>query len=204
VEDPQHEGYEEDQQYELKQRGVKDVFIACVDGLKGFPEAIEAVYPRTEVQLCIVHLVRASLGYVSWKHRKAMAIDLRTIYQAATEAEAAEQLRRLAEKWPSYPSISPIWQRNWERIVPFFHYPADIRKAIYTTNAVEALNRSLRKTIKTRGAFPNEESALKLLFLSLRQAAKKWTMPIHNWKGALNYFTVLWPDRMPSPERMLG
>jgi putative transposase len=189
---------------ELQQRGVKDILIACVDGLKGFPEAIEAVYPRTEVQLCIVHLVRASLAFVSWKHRKEIAGDLRAIYQAATEAEAAEQLRRLAEKWPSYPSISPIWQRNWERIVPFFHYPADIRKAIYTTNAVEALNRSLRKTIKTRGAFPNEESALKLLFLSLRQAAKKWTMPIHNWKGALNYFTVLWPDRMPSPERMLG
>jgi putative transposase len=189
---------------ELQQRGVQDIFIACVDGLKGFPEAIEAVYPRTEVQLCIVHLVRASLGYVSWKHRKEMAGDLRAIYQAATEAEAAEQLRCLAEKWTSYPSVSQIWQRNWERIVPLFHYPAEIRRAIYTTNAVEALNRSLRKTIKTRGAFPNEESALKLLFLSLRQAAKKWTMPIHNWRGALNYFTVLWPDRMPSPERMLG
>lgn len=189
---------------ELQQRGVKDIFIACVDGLKGFPEAIEAVYPRTEVQLCIVHLVRASLTYVSWKHRKEVAGDLRAIYQAPTEAAAAEQLRRVAEKWPSYPSASQIWQRNWERIAPFFHYPADIRRAIYTTNAVESLNRSLRKTIKTRGSFPNDESALKLLFLSLRQAAKKWTMPISNWKGALNYFTVLWPDRMPSPERMLG
>jgi putative transposase len=189
---------------ELQQRGVKDIFIACVDGLKGFPEAIEAVYPRTEVQLCIVHMVRASLNYVSWKHRKEMAGDLRTMYQAVTEAEASLQLRQLAEKWTNYPSVIQIWRRNWERISPMFHYPADIRKAIYTTNAVETLNRSLRKTIKTRGAFPNDESALKLLFLSLRQAAKKWTMPIHNWKTALNYFTVLWPDRMPSPERMLG
>jgi putative transposase len=189
---------------ELQNRGVKDIFIACVDGLKGFPEAIEAVYPQAEVQLCIVHLVRASLNYVPWKQRKQVAADLQLIYRAATAAEAEEQLQALTRKWEAYPSVSQVWRRNWERITPFFQYPPEIRKAIYTTNAVEALNRSLRKIIKTRGAFPNEESALKLLFLALRQAAKKWTMPVHNWREALNYFTVLWPERMPSPERMLG
>lgn len=189
---------------ELQNRGVKDIFIACVDGLKGFPEAIETVYPRAEVQLCIVHLVRASLNYVPWKQRKQVADDLALVYRAATAAEAEQQLEALTQKWQAYPSVSQVWRRNWERITPFFNYPPDIRKAIYTTNAVESLNRSLRKIIKTRGAFPNEESALKLLYLALRQASKKWTMPIHNWKNALNYFTVLWPERMPSPERMLG
>lgn len=189
---------------ELRNRGVQDIFIACVDGLKGFPEAIETVYPRAEVQLCIVHLVRASLNYVPWKQRKQAAADLQLIYRAATAAEAAQQLEAFTRKWETYPSVSQVWRRNWERITPFFNYPPDIRKAIYTTNVVESLNRSLRKIIKTRGAFPNEESALKLLFLALRQASKKWTMPIYNWTNARNYFTVLWPERMPSPERMLG
>jgi putative transposase len=186
---------------ELKHRGVKDIFIACVDGLKGFPEAIEALYPHTEVQLCIVHLVRASLNYVPWKHRKLVAADLRRIYRAATAEEAKQNLEEATLKWNAYPSLSQVWQRNWDRITPFFHYPADIRKAIYTTNSVEALHRSLRKIIKTRGAFPNEESALKLLFLAIRQASKKWTMPVQNWSQALNYFTVLWPERMPRPGR---
>ena len=187
---------------ELQSRGVKDILIACVDGLKGFPEAIEAVFPRTEVQLCIVHLVRASLNYVPWKQRKQVAADLRTIYQAGTATEAELALDHLAAKWDSsFPSVSQIWRRNWDRITPFFHYPAEIRRAIYTTNAVEALNRSLRKVIKTRGAFPNEDAALKLLFLALRAAEKKWTMPIRDWRAALNYFTVLWPDRMPALER---
>jgi putative transposase len=186
---------------ELKNRGVKDIFIACVDGLKGFPEAIEALYPHTEVQLCIVHLVRASLNYVPWKHRKMVAADLRRIYRAATAEEAKQNLEEVTLKWNAYPSLSQVWQRNWDRITPFFHYPADIRKAIYTTNSVEALHRSLRKIIKTRGAFPNEESALKLLFLAIRQASKKWTMPVQNWSQALNYFTVLWPERMPRPGR---
>jgi putative transposase len=189
---------------ELRNRGVQDIFIACVDGLKGFPEAIETVYPRAEVQLCIVHLVRASLNYVPWKQRKQAAADLQLIYRAATAAEAKQQLEAFTRKWEAYPSVSQVWRRNWERITPFFNYPPDIRKAIYTTNAVESLNRSLRKIIKTRGAFPNEESALKLLFLALRQASKKWTMPIYNWTNALNYFAVLWPERMPNPERMLG
>jgi len=186
---------------ELQNRGVQDIFIACVDGLRGFPEAIEAVYPRTEVQLCIVHLVRASLNYVPWKARKPVAADLQLIYRAGTAAEAEQQLAQLEDKWKAYPSVSQVWRRNWARITPFFNYPPDIRKAIYTTNSVESLNRSLRKIIKTRGGFPNEEAALKLLFLALRQAAKKWTMPIHHWREALNHFTILWPERMPALER---
>ena len=152
---------------ELQNRGVKDIFIACVDGLKGFPEAIEAVYPRTEVQLCIVHLVRASLNYVPWKLRKPVAADLQSIYRAATAAEAEQHLAELESKWKAYPSVSQVWRRNWARITPFFHYPPDIRAPIYTTNSVESLNRSLRKIIKTRGGFPNQEAALKLLFLAL-------------------------------------
>lgn len=190
---------------ELQNRGVKDIFIACVDGLKGFPEAIETVYPRTEVQLCIVHLVRASLNYVPWKARKEAAADLKTIYRAATAAEAEERLAEVEDKWGArYPPMCQIWRRNWERITPFFAYPPEIRKAIYTTNSVEAVHRSMRKVIKTRGSFPHEEAALKLLFLALRHAAKKWTMPIHNWRDALNRFTILWPERMPSTERIAG
>jgi putative transposase len=187
---------------ELQNRGVKDIFIACVDGLKGFPEAIEAVYPRTEVQLCIVHLVRASLNYVPWKLRKPVVTDLQLIYRAATAAEAEQHLQELEGKWKAYPSVSQVWRRNWARITPFFHYPPDIRRAIYTTNSVESLNRSLRKIIKTRGGFPHQEAALKLLFLALRQAAKKWTMPIHHWREALNHFIILWPERMPALERI--
>lgn len=186
---------------------MKDIFIACVDGLKGFPEAgIEAaVYPRTEVQLCIVHLVRASLHYVSWKMRKPVADDLKTIYRAATAEEAEDRLREVEQKWGrSYPSLGQVWRRNWERIIPFFAYPPEIRKAIYTTNSVESLHRSLRKVIKTRGSFPHQEAALKLLFLGLRQAAKRWTMPIHHWRDALNRFSILWPERMPSAERLAG
>jgi len=187
---------------ELKNRGVQDIFIACVDGLRGFPEAIETVYPKSEVQLCIVHLVRASLNYVPWKLRKSVAADLQSIYRAATVVEAEQQLAELEAKWKAYPSVSQVWRRNWPRITPFFHYPPDIRRAIYTTNSVESLNRSLRKIIKIRGGFPNEEAALKLLFLVLRQAAKKWTMPIQHWREALNHFTILWPERMPALDRV--
>ena len=187
---------------EIQARGVRDIFLSCVDGLKGFPEAIEAMYPRTEVQLCIVHLIRASLNYVPWKDRKAVAADLRKIYEAATATEAELQLTDFAAKWDkAYPMVSQVWRRNWTRVTPFFSYPMEIRKAIYTTNAIEALNRQLRKTLKTRGAFPTEDAALKLLFMALQQAQKKWTMPIHNWRAALNYFTILWPDRMPALER---
>src|ERR1700693_3778925 len=187
---------------ELQNRGVKDILVACVDGLKGFPEAIEAIYPRTEVQLCIVHLVRASLNYVPWKLRKPVAADLQSIYRAATASEAEQHLQELEGKWKAYPSVSQVWRRNWTRITPFFNYPADIRRAIYTTNSVESLNRSLRKIIKIRGGFPNEGAAMKLLFLALRQAAKKWTMPIHHWREASNHFMILWPERMPALERI--
>jgi putative transposase len=186
---------------ELRNRGVEDIFIACVDGLKGFPESIETVYPHTQVQLCIVHMVRHSLNYVSWKQRRTVAADLRSIYTAAT-AEAAElALQQFGDKWDiTHPTISQVWRRNWERITPFFAYPAEIRKVIYTTNAVESLNMSLRKIIKTRGSFPNEEAALRLLWLALRNHSKKWSF-VQDWRQALNRFQILWPERMPTLER---
>ena len=137
---------------DLKNRGVTDIFIACVDGLKGFPQAIETVFPQAQVQLCIVHLTRASLNYVHWKERKAVAADLKAIYRADTAVQAEQELQNLSEKWSSrYPAIEPIWRRNWERVIPFFAFPAEIRRIIYTTNAVESLNMSLRRIIKTRG-----------------------------------------------------
>jgi len=188
---------------DIQNRGVKDIYIACVDGLKGFPETIETVYPKTEVQLCIVHMVRASLGYVSWKQRKAVAGDLREIYQSATAFDADLKLDTFAKKWDGVcPMVSQTWRRNWERITPFFAYPAEIRKVIYTTNAIESLNMSLRKIIKMRGSFPNDEAAFKLLYLALRNAAKKWTMPVQNWREALNRFSILWPERVPAPEKV--
>jgi putative transposase len=186
---------------ELKNRGVQDIFIACVDGLKGFPEAIETAFPKTQVQLCIVHLVRASLQYVNWKLRKAVAADLRRIYKAPTAEAAADELERFAEKWDkSYPAISQIWRRHWPRITPFFAFPPDIRKVIYTTNAVESLNMTLRKVIKTRASFPSEEAAIKLLYLGLRNVARKWNS-VQNWREALNQFQILWPERMPAMDR---
>lgn len=186
---------------EMKNRGVQDVFIACIDGLKGFPEAIESVFPRTQVQLCIVHLVRQSLNYVSWKQRRKVAADLRPIYAAPTADEADRRLDEFAAKWDAtHPTISQVWRRNWERITPFFAFPADIRRVIYTTNAVESLNMSLRKIIKTRGSFPNEEAALRLLYLALRNHSKKWTF-VQGWREALNRFQIVWPDRMPALER---
>lgn len=186
---------------DLRNRGVEDIFVACVDGLKGFPEAVEAVYPQAQVQLCIVHLVRASLNYVSWKQRREAAQDLRPIYGAATVEEAEQNLEAFAAKWnPTHPTISQIWRRNWPRIIPFFAFPAEIRKVIYTTNAVESLNMTLRKRIKTRGSFPNEEAALKLIYLGLRNVAKNWSF-IQGWREALNRFQILWPERMPPIER---
>lgn len=147
-------------------------------------------------------MVRASLNYVNWKQRKEVAADLKRIYQSSTRAEAEEQLQDFAEKWDEiYPMVGQIWHRNWERITPFFAYPREIRKAIYTTNAIESLNMSLRKIIKMRGAFPTDEAALKLLYLALQNASKKWTMPIQNWSEALNRFAILWPERMPTMER---
>lgn len=184
---------------ELKNRGVKDIFIACVDGLKGFPEAIETIFPDTQVQLCLVHMVRHSLKYVSWKQRKEVAADLKEIYQAPTVEQAESQLERFEARWnDSHPSIGKSWRNNWERITPLFSYPPDIRKAIYTTNAIESVNMSLRKVTKTRGSFPNDDSMLKLLYLALRNISKKWTMPIRNWKAAMNQFMIIFENRMPT------
>jgi len=176
---------------ELKNRGVRDVLIACVDGLKGFPQAIESVFPETRVQLCIVHLVRASLNYVNWKERKQVAADLKLIYRAATEAQAEQELKEFTAKWGSkYQAIGRLWKENWARVIPFFEFPAEVRRVIYTTNAVESLHMSLRKIIKTRGSFPSEEAAMKLLYLALRNVIAKWET-IQHWKAALNHFQIL-------------
>ena len=189
---------------ELRNRGVQDVFIACVDGLKGFPEAIETVFPTTLVQLCIVHLVRNSLNYVPWKQRKNVAADLRAIYTAATAEAAEQELKGFREKWDKpYGPIGLMWQRHWDRIIPFFAFPPEIRKVMYTTNAVESLNMSLRKIIKTRGSFPSEQAALKLLYLALKNVVAKWQKQgVKHWKDALNQFAVLWEDRMRAVTRM--
>jgi putative transposase len=181
---------------DLKNRGVKDVLLACVDGLKGFPQAIESVFPQTQVQLCIVHLTRASLNYVSWKERKAVAQDLKAIYRADTVEIAEHELNNFSKKWDArYPTISLLWKRHWERVIPFFAYPLEIRRIVYTTNAVESLNMSLRKIIKTRGSFPSEEAALKLLYLALKNVIDKWEI-VQHWKAALSRFTILWEDRI--------
>jgi putative transposase len=186
---------------ELRNRGLLDVLIACVDGLKGFPEAIESVYPKTQVQLCIVHVVRNSLNYVGYKERKAVAADLKEIYGAPTASAAEGELKRFAEKWgQQYATIVALWQRNWERVIPFLAFPAEIRKIIYTTNTVESLNRSFRKIIKNRGAFPSEEAAIKLLYLAMRNAVAKWKS-VQDWKVALNQFTLLWEDRIRAAAR---
>lgn len=182
---------------ELKNRGVCDMFIACVDGLKGFPEAIESVYPKTQVQLCVVHMVRNSLKYVPWKDRKSVATDLKTIYTSANAEAAEESLEAFRKKWDEkYPTIADSWEAHWQGLIPFLSYPDYIRKAIYTTNAIESLHRSLRKVTKNRGSFPNDESAMKLLYLALNNISKKWTMPIRQWKQALNQFAILFPERL--------
>lgn len=183
---------------ELKNRGLEDIYIACIDGLTGFPEAIEAVFPQTQVQLCIVHLIRNSLKYVRWQQRKQVAAELKPIYQAATVAEAEDALASFAEQWDeTYPTISALWLRHWEHIIPFFEYPHDIRKVIYTTNAIESLNRSLRKVLKTKGCFPTQESVFKLMYLALNNIAKKWTRPLVHWKAALARFSITFPARFP-------
>ncbi len=183
---------------ELKNRGVNDIFIACCDGLTGFPQAIETVYPKAQVQLCIVHLVRNSLTYVSWKDRKQVARDLRAIYQATTAEQAETALDRFAERWDEqYPTISRQWRKNWDHLSPFFAFPQEIRKVIYTTNAIESMNRGLRKIIKTRGAFPTDEAARKLLYLALLNLSRRWTRPIANWTAAINQFVIMYEDRVP-------
>lgn len=183
---------------ELKNRGVQDIFIACVDGLKGFPEAIESVFPKTQVQLCVVHLVRNSLNYVGWKERKVVAADLRKIYTCVTREAAEQELERFTEKWDGkFAMIGQMWRRNWERVAVFFAYPEEIRRVIYTTNAIESVNMGLRKIIKTRGSFPNDEAALKLIYLALENISKKWTLPIRDWKAALNRFAIVFGERLP-------
>ena len=182
---------------ELKNRGVQDIFIASMDGLKGFPEAINAVFPKTQVQLCIVHMIRNSLKFVSYKDYKEVVIDLKKIYTALNEPEARKQLDLFDEKWSKkYPSIARSWIKNWANIAPFLTYPDAIRKIMYTTNMIESVNRCIRKITKNRTIFPHDEAVFKLVYLALRNLEKKWTTTIQNWKTALNQFHILFEDRL--------
>jgi putative transposase len=184
---------------DLKSRGLSDIFIACVDGLTGFPEAIRAAYPQTKVQLCIVHLVRAALKYVTDKDSREVAADLKAIYQAATVTEAEQALDRFAQKWDSkYPTISKQWRLRWAEIVAMFEFPPAIRKAIYTTNTIESVNGVIRKFTRNRKQYPSSDSAVKLIYLAIAEAARKWTMPIKGWKQALNHFAILFEGRLPA------
>jgi len=182
---------------ELQNRGVRDILIACVDGLKGFPDAINTAYPETHIQLCIVHMVRNSMKYVPWKDYKHVAADLKQIYQSATEEEALLALDQLSDTWDEkYPQISRSWRAHWHNLNTLFNYPEDIRKAIYTTNAIESLNSVIRKAIKKRKLFPTDDSAKKVIYLAIQDASKRWTMPIRNWKLALNRFMIEFEDRL--------
>lgn len=182
---------------ELKNRYVQDVLIFCCDGLTGFPAAIEAVYPNAKVQLCIVHLVRQSLRFVGWKERKAVADSLKQIYSATTAEEAEAELTSFSDRWnKQYPSISQIWLRHWANIIPFFGYPPEIRKVIYTTNAIESVNMTLRKVIKNKRVFPSDEAAFKQIYLALQNISKRWTLPIRNWRPALARFMIEFEGRV--------
>jgi len=186
---------------ELKSRGVGDILIAVVDGLTGFPDAIEAVFPKTLVQTCIIHLIRTSLAFVSWKDRRQVLPDIKAIYRAETAEAAADRLAEFEARWGGrYPAIAQVWQRAWDNVMPMFAFPPAIRKLIYTTNAVESLHRSLRKTIKTRGSFPNDEAAAKLLFLAIRNAGVRWRRPVE-WTAAMGQFAILFEDRFPASAR---
>jgi putative transposase len=183
---------------ELKNRGVQDILIACVDGLKGFPDAIETVFPKTQVQLCIIHMVRHSLKYVGWKERKAVAADLRTIYTASTVDAAEQSLEAFERKWaPRFPSIAKSWRANLTNLIPFYGYPPEIRKVIYTTNAIESMQASLRKMTRQPGAFPNAESVRKVMYLALQRISKNWQRPVLDWVAALNHFTMVFEGRIP-------
>jgi putative transposase len=183
---------------ELSNRGLRDILIAAVDGLPGFPEAIASVFPKTEVQLCVVHMVRNSLRYVPWKNRKAVVRDLRKICTAPTAEAAEAALSEFEEVWGAqYPLAAKSWRDRWENVIPFFGYPQPIRKVIYTTNAVESLNAQLRKVTKKRGAFPTDDSVRKVLYLAIIRAAKRWSMPIQDWPAALNYFSIVFEGRVP-------
>jgi len=179
----------------LKNRGMRDAFIICTDGLKGFPEAIEAVFPQALVQTCIVHLIRNSLQFVNWKERKAVAADLKPIYRAVTAEMAELALAEFRTKYPKHQVVADVWERNWQRVIPFFEFPEEIRKIVYTTNAVESLHMTLRKVTKNRGSFPTQEAAIKLLYLALRNASKKWKF-VQGWRDALCQFTIRWPERI--------
>lgn len=179
---------------------MKDIFLACIDGLKGFPEAIEAVFPHTQIQLCVIHVIRNALAYVSYKDLKAVVADMKLIYQAVTEAEAEFALELFADKWQArYPMAVQVWKANWQHIRTFFAFPMEIRKAIYTTNAIESLNFSLRKVIKNRALFPNDDAVFKLFYLAIKNISKKWTMPIRNWTDAINQFNIFFDNRVPLP-----
>lgn len=182
---------------DLQNRGVKHVFIACVDGLKGFPEAINTTFPEAKVQLCIVHMVRNSLKFVPWKNYREVTADLKRIYRSATEDEASLELDRFAEKWDEqYPQISKSWRAHWPNLITIFSYPEDIRKVIYTTNAIESLNSVIRKSVKTRKVFPNDNAAMKVIYLAVDEASKKWSMPIRDWKPALNRFMIEFEEQL--------
>ncbi|HDG1697624.1 TPA: IS256 family transposase [Kluyvera ascorbata] len=182
---------------ELKNRGLQDILIACVDGLKGFPDAINSVYPQTHIQLCIIHMVRNSLKYVAWKDYKAVTSGLKAVYQAPTEDAALMALDGFAEAWDDkYPQISKSWRAHWENLNTFFGYPPDIRKAIYTTNAIESLNSVIRTAIKKRKVFPTDDSVRKVIYLAIQGASKKWNMPIQNWRLAMSRFIIEFGDRL--------
>ena len=183
---------------QLKNRGVEDILIAAVDGLTGFPDAINAVFPKTEVQLCIVHMIRNSVKYVPFKDRKAVTRDLKEIYLAPSEDTAKTALDMFGEKWDvKYPAISKSWLSRWNEVIPYMKFSPEIRKAIYTTNSVESLNFTLQRNLKTRQSFPNDEAAMKLIFMILRRITKRWTMPIRNWGEAMHQFSVIYGDRVP-------
>ena len=183
---------------DLKNRGLRDIFVACIDGLSGFAEAIHAAYPQTSVQLCIVHLVRAALRYVSDQDSKAVARDLKKIYASATVIEAEQALEELAQVWDGkYPTISKMWRLKWADIITLFDYPPAIRKAIYTTNAIESINSVIRKFTRNRKIYPNQDSALKLIYMAIREASGRWTMPVRHWKEALNHFAIMFEGRLP-------
>ena len=184
---------------ELKNRGIEDMLIAAVDGLTGFPDAIESVFPKTQVQLCIVHMVRGSLKYVSWKERRAVAQDLRKIYQAPTVEAAEMALTAFEERWDDrFPMISRKWRANWTNLTTYFDYPPEIRKVMYTTNAIESVNAQLRKVTKKRGAFPGPDAVRKVLYLAMLKASERWTRPVQDWPAALNHFALVFPDRIPA------
>ena len=181
---------------ELQNRGVEDVLIACVDGLTGFHDAINTVFSQAQVQLCIVHQVRNSLKYVSYKDRKAVAAGLKRIYQSATVEEAETELSAFEEAWgEKFPSIGKSWRANWDNLITLFDYPDDIRRAIYTTNAIESLNSVIRKAIRQRKIFPTDDAVMKVIYLATEKASTKWTMPIRNWKAAMNRFEIMFPNR---------